>query len=123
MTKKEIQALSQEDAHAKIEELLKAQKDAEKAHAEAVKAKDDELKEQSSVMEDMQATIDELSRRKDDSKVKPEIKHGKKTYQVNIRRFRLGPRVVSLEDLEKDSSLVAQVLKIEGQSVLTEKKN
>lgn len=116
MNQKDIKALSQEDAQAKVTELLAARKDAEKNHAEVVK-------EYESTIADMQEQIDKLAAQKDNPNAKAQIKAGKEVYELNAPKFRFEGRVISAAELNADKELVKRVLEKSGQAVLTLKKD
>ncbi len=83
----------------------------------------DEKEAYEGVIADMQATIDKLTAQKNNPNAKAEIEHGKKVYVLNIPKFRLGTKVCDVNDLEADSSLVKEVLALEGQQILIEKQD
>tara|TARA_R110002096_G_scaffold129211_7_gene277919 strand:+ start:2708 stop:3028 length:321 start_codon:yes stop_codon:yes gene_type:complete len=71
------------------------------------------------VIEDMQATIEELNQqRKDEAGGKKVITVGKERYLVVTPSFKLDGKKYGFADLKTDEKLVKEVLKIEGQNIL-----
>jgi len=101
MTKTELQKLTKEEL---VELLLKGGKETEELLA---------------TIDDMNATIDALNQQKNDEKKGIlAIEHKKQRYLVVSPSFRFKNQKLGLGDLKRDASLVAEILKLDGQNIL-----
>lgn len=129
MKKKEIDALDEQAAKDLAWDLTKKVEEQEKTIAEqkeqleapAQDLSEEQKAEYEAAIADMQEEIDRLSKRKDNPKAKPEFKHGKKVYELQPKGFRFKGKALTAADLEADESLIGEILKVEGQQILTEK--
>ncbi len=101
MTKTELQKLTKEEL---VELVLKGSQENEELLA---------------TLEDMNATIDALNQEKEEQKKGIlSLVHKKQRYQVVSPSFRFKNQKLGFGDLKQNESLVAEILKLEGQNIL-----
>lgn len=87
------------------------------SHVQEIAQKDVTINELTQVVTDLHT---ELDTKTTEVEIKAKVvKIGTKKYKVNAPVFRLGSSVHQAEELESNEDLAAELLKIEGQGVLT----
>ena len=92
----------------------------EEAHA-LIQTQEEKLQEQDSIITELSSSLEKLQNKvaTKGNILKPSVKIGKKTFQINCGVRHLGENLKP-EQLAENITLCEELLKIEGQTILTE---